>query len=231
MSIRHEIAALVDAAAKAAQTAGAIPSVVAETPRSTVRRAPSTATTPPTCRCASRAPPARARWRSPRRSRSACPPHRAVGEVTAAPPGFINIRLSDAWLAEQVDTILSCGRGLRRSDDRRRARRCRSSSSAPTRRARCTSATAAGRRSATRSRACSRPPATASSGSTWSTTPARRSTVFGRHAVRALPAALRQGRRDPGGRLPRRVRDRRRAADQGRGRRQLRRRRGDARRS
>ncbi len=32
-------------------------------------------------------------------------PHDAVGDVTVAPPGFINFRLSESWLAHQVDEI------------------------------------------------------------------------------------------------------------------------------
>jgi arginyl-tRNA synthetase len=37
------------------------------------------------------------------------PSHAAIGEVSVAPPGFVNIRLADAWLAEQVNTVLSRG--------------------------------------------------------------------------------------------------------------------------
>ena len=33
------------------------------------------------------------------------PPHDAVGDVSVAAPGFINFRLSEAWLARQVDEI------------------------------------------------------------------------------------------------------------------------------
>ena len=36
-------------------------------------------------------------------------PSDAIAEVTVAPPGFINFRLSDAWLARQVDAILAQG--------------------------------------------------------------------------------------------------------------------------
>jgi arginyl-tRNA synthetase len=37
------------------------------------------------------------------------PPADYIGEVRVAPPGFINIRLSGAWLAQQVETILAEG--------------------------------------------------------------------------------------------------------------------------
>ncbi|MEM7034131.1 MAG: arginine--tRNA ligase, partial [Chloroflexota bacterium] len=39
-----------------------------------------------------------------------------IEEVTVAPPGFINIRLSQAWLAQQVETILSEGEAFGRID-------------------------------------------------------------------------------------------------------------------
>ena len=35
--------------------------------------------------------------------------HEAVGEVSVAPPGFINFRLSDAWVSRQIETILAAG--------------------------------------------------------------------------------------------------------------------------
>jgi arginyl-tRNA synthetase len=41
--------------------------------------------------------------------RAALPPAPLVGSVSVAPPGFLNFRLSDAWLAAQVDHILACG--------------------------------------------------------------------------------------------------------------------------
>jgi len=36
-------------------------------------------------------------------------PIKEVAKVSVAPPGFINFRLSDSWLAGQVDEILACG--------------------------------------------------------------------------------------------------------------------------
>jgi arginyl-tRNA synthetase len=35
--------------------------------------------------------------------------HAAVGEVSVAPPGFINVKLADNWLAAQVNDILAAG--------------------------------------------------------------------------------------------------------------------------
>jgi arginyl-tRNA synthetase len=37
------------------------------------------------------------------------PASEAVGEVSVAPPGFINFRLSESWLARQVDAVLAAG--------------------------------------------------------------------------------------------------------------------------
>jgi arginyl-tRNA synthetase len=36
-------------------------------------------------------------------------PHEAIGDVSVAPPGFINFRLSGSWLARQVDEISAAG--------------------------------------------------------------------------------------------------------------------------
>ena len=116
MSIRHEIAVLVDAAAKAAQAAGAIPSVVVEDP------AVDRPARPEHGDYASSLPLklARAARQSPmvlaETIAKHMPVHYAVGEVTTAPPGFVNIRLSDAWLAEQVNTVLKAGEAFGRSD-------------------------------------------------------------------------------------------------------------------
>ena len=37
------------------------------------------------------------------------PPDEAIAQVWTAPPGFVNFRLSDSWLAQQVDAILAMG--------------------------------------------------------------------------------------------------------------------------
>jgi arginyl-tRNA synthetase len=116
MSIRNEIADLVDAAAKAAQAAGAIPPVVLEDPAVDRPARPEHgdyATSLPLKL-------ARAARQSPMELAETIakhmPSHPAVGEVTTAPPGFVNIRLSDAWLAAQINTVLSAGDAFARSE-------------------------------------------------------------------------------------------------------------------
>ena len=68
-----------------------------------------------------------------------------IGEVTVAHPGFINIRLAESWLAQQVETILAEGDDFGRvpppphlppTGGEERGRACRSSISAPIRPAR-----------------------------------------------------------------------------------------------
>jgi arginyl-tRNA synthetase len=115
MSIRDEIAELVDAAAKAAQASGAIPAVVL--PEPTVERP----ARPEHGDYASNLPLqlSRAARQNPMQLAEAIAKHvsghAAVGEVSVAPPGFVNIRLADAWLAEQVNAVLSRGDGFVRS--------------------------------------------------------------------------------------------------------------------
>jgi len=109
MSIRDDIAGLVDAAARAAQAAGEIPAVVL--PEPAVERP----ARPEHGDYASNLPLrlARSARQSPMQLAETIakhmPLHAAVGEVSVAPPGFVNIRLADAWLAEQVNTVLSRG--------------------------------------------------------------------------------------------------------------------------
>jgi arginyl-tRNA synthetase len=109
MSIQDEIAVLVDAAARAAQAAGQIPPVVL--PEPAVERP----ARPEHGDYASSLPLrlARAARQSPMALAETIakhlPPHPAIGEAAVAPPGFINLRLADAWLAEQVNTVLSRG--------------------------------------------------------------------------------------------------------------------------
>jgi arginyl-tRNA synthetase len=115
MSIRDEIAELVDAAAKAAQASGAIPAVVL--PEPTVERPARSEHGD----YASNLPLqlSRAARQNPMQLAEAIAKHvsghAAVGEVSVAPPGFVNIRLADAWLAEQVNAVLSRGDGFVRS--------------------------------------------------------------------------------------------------------------------
>ncbi len=116
MTIRDDITELVDAAAKAAQAAGEIPSVVL--PQPTVER-PSR---PEHGDYASNLPLqlSRAARQNPMQLAEVISKHvsghEAVGEVSFAAPGFINIRLADAWLANQVNTVLSRGEAFVRSE-------------------------------------------------------------------------------------------------------------------
>ncbi|HEX5140656.1 MAG TPA: arginine--tRNA ligase [Dehalococcoidia bacterium] len=116
MSIRQEVADLVDKAAKAAQATGAIPPVVLEEP-SVERPA-----RPEHGDYASSLPLrlARAARQSPLALAETIakhmPAHPAIGEVSIAPPGFINIRLSDGWIAAQVNTVLGAGDRFATSD-------------------------------------------------------------------------------------------------------------------
>jgi arginyl-tRNA synthetase len=115
MSIRDEIAELVDAAARSAQNAGQIPAV-ALPPPSVERPA-----RPEHGDYASNLPLrlARSARQSPMQIAETIakhlPAHAAIGEVSVAPPGFVNIRLAGAWLAEQVNTVLSLGDAFARS--------------------------------------------------------------------------------------------------------------------
>ncbi len=116
MTIRDEIAELVDAAAKAAQAAGEVPAVVLPAPAVERPSRPEHgdyASNLPLqlSRAARQNPMQLAETISKHISR-----HAAVGEVSLASPGFINIRLAEAWLAEQVNTVLSQGEGFVRSE-------------------------------------------------------------------------------------------------------------------
>ncbi len=109
MSVRDEIADLVDAAAKKAQAEGAIPPVVLPDP--TVER-PSrpehgdyASSLPLRLSRAARANPLNIAEAIASRVSAGG----TVGEVSVAPPGFINVRLSDQWLADQVDAIVAGG--------------------------------------------------------------------------------------------------------------------------
>jgi arginyl-tRNA synthetase len=115
MSIRDDIAGLVDAAARAAQSAGEIPAVVL--PEPAVERP----ARPEHGDYASNLPLrlARSARQSPMQLAETIAKHMrehsAIGEVSVAPPGFVNIRLADAWIAEQVNTVLSQGDAFVRS--------------------------------------------------------------------------------------------------------------------
>ncbi len=109
MSIRQEIAALIDAAARAAQAAGEVPAVVL--PEPVVERPAQREHGDYASSLALRL--ARAARQNPLALAEAIarhlPANAAVGEVTVAPPGFVNVRLADAWLAAQVNVILEAG--------------------------------------------------------------------------------------------------------------------------
>ena len=116
MGIRDEIAELVDRAAKAAQADGAIPPVsldraVLERPARPEHGDYASSLPLRLSRSARQAPMALAEAIAGR-----MPAHPAVGAVSVAPPGFINIRLSDAWLAEQVRTVNARGMDFATSD-------------------------------------------------------------------------------------------------------------------
>jgi len=116
VGIRDEIAELVDRAAKAAQADGAIPPVsldraVLERPARPEHGDYASSLPLRLSRSARQAPMALAEAIAGR-----MPAHPAVGAVSVAPPGFINIRLSDAWLAEQVRTVNARGMDFATSD-------------------------------------------------------------------------------------------------------------------
>jgi arginyl-tRNA synthetase len=109
MSIRNDIASLVDDAARAAQTKGEIPAVVLPEPVVERPARPEhgdyASSLPLRLARAARANPIAlaeviARYMTT---------DSAVGEVTVASPGFINVRLADSWLAGQVNDILTAG--------------------------------------------------------------------------------------------------------------------------
>jgi arginyl-tRNA synthetase len=109
MSVRQEIALLVDEAAKAAQADGEIPPVAF--PEAAIERPARPehgdyASSLPLrlARAARLNPIAIAEAIAKRIGAS-----EAVGDVSVAPPGFVNLRLADRWLASQVDLILQAG--------------------------------------------------------------------------------------------------------------------------
>jgi arginyl-tRNA synthetase len=109
MSIRQDIAELVDSAARAAQKAGDIPAVVLPEPSVERPARPEHgdyASSLPLrlARAARQNPIALAETIAKEMSA-----HAAIGEVSVAPPGFINVKLADAWLAGQVNDILAAG--------------------------------------------------------------------------------------------------------------------------
>ena len=76
-------------------------------------RTPSTATTPPTSRCAWPRRPAARPARSPRRSPPGCAPRPASSASTSPGPGFLNITLAAAALGELARVIVEAGAAVR----------------------------------------------------------------------------------------------------------------------
>jgi arginyl-tRNA synthetase len=116
MSIRSEIAELVEDATRAAQAAGEIPPVALEDlaiERPARPEHGDYASSLPLrlARTARQNPIALAETIAKH-----MPAHPAVGEVSVAPPGFVNLRLSDAWLAGQVDEVLAQSERFATSD-------------------------------------------------------------------------------------------------------------------
>jgi len=109
MLIKHEIARLVADAAARAQEEGdlpplALPEVTVEHP-AREEHGDYAASLPMKLGRAARSDPLAIAEAIARHIR----PSDVISEVAVAPPGFINFRLSDAWLARQVDAILAQG--------------------------------------------------------------------------------------------------------------------------
>jgi arginyl-tRNA synthetase len=109
MGVRQEIAQLVDEAARAAQKAGDIPSTALPEPSLERPARPEhgdyASNLPLRLSRAARANPLSLAEAIAKR----VPVSGPIGGVSIAPPGFINIRLADGWLAGQVDAILEAG--------------------------------------------------------------------------------------------------------------------------
>ncbi len=107
--IRDELASLLNQAAEAAQRAGALPpfdlpSLTVERPKQASHGDYASAAALSLARLAHK-PPLQIAQAIVRH----IPPSDMLGKVEAVPPGFINLTLSDAWLARQVDAILAAG--------------------------------------------------------------------------------------------------------------------------
>jgi arginyl-tRNA synthetase len=109
MTIRDEIAELVNAATQAAQKAGEIPSVGLDEPSVERPARPEhgdyATSLPLKLARSARQPPMMVAETLARH----LPPHPAVGETSVAAPGFLNFHLANAWLAGQVNDVLRAG--------------------------------------------------------------------------------------------------------------------------
>ena len=117
-----------------------------------VRRARSTATTPPTWRSSWPRRPACPRGSWPGCSPSELAAAEGIAGVEIAGPGFLNVRVEAGAQGAVAAQVVAAGAAYGAQRPVRRARRSTSSSSPPTRPARSTSAAPGGPRSATRSR-------------------------------------------------------------------------------
>jgi arginyl-tRNA synthetase len=107
--IRDELAQLIVTAIHMAQQAGDLPAfdlptVVVERPKDPTHGDFSTPIALSLARSARLAP-----FQIAQRILKNLPSTDYVGEIKVAPPGFINIRLTERWLAQQVETILAQG--------------------------------------------------------------------------------------------------------------------------
>ena len=107
--IRDELASLLTQAAQDAQRAGALPPfdlppLTVERPKQAGYGDYASAAALALARLAQRPPLAIAQAIVQH-----IPPTDVLGKVEVAPPGFINLTLSDAWLARQVDAVLAAG--------------------------------------------------------------------------------------------------------------------------
>jgi arginyl-tRNA synthetase len=108
--LKHDLAKLIETAIMQAQSAGALPAfalpaVDVEHPREAKNGDFATSVAMKLAKEAKMAPLKIAQAIS-----AQLPKDGMIGEAIVAPPGFINIRLSDTFLAQQVDTILQAGR-------------------------------------------------------------------------------------------------------------------------
>jgi arginyl-tRNA synthetase len=112
--IRYQLTELIKTAVQAAQQAGDLPAfdlpeIVVERPKDPAHGDYATPVAMSLARLARMAP-----LQIAAKIISHLPATDYLGEVAAAPPGFINLRLAESWLAQQVETILAEGDGFGR---------------------------------------------------------------------------------------------------------------------
>jgi arginyl-tRNA synthetase len=109
MTVREEIARLVDEAARTAQAAGELPAVGLPEPAierpARAEHGDYASSLPMRLARAARQPPLTIAETISRHIK----PSSSIGEVSVAAPGFINFRLKDSWIASQVDEIVGAG--------------------------------------------------------------------------------------------------------------------------